>query len=237
MSILSDTPGDVIELILNLTLDIKTKNLNFDDLLSLLKKWHNKKLARELILEFLNNIEVMTRDELSDCRWFIVDLIEIDEVGLAKKFYDLLIYSHRNFIGDVDELKNDLWLIYKSCYGNNSEKMLERLFKIVNHFDFYYFVDNYYMRELSAPHIWSSLVNYIIEYTKNPTILILYSERMKNRVDICDTVYFSNAKEHTKYYTEEQRKNICMSYGNYIMKNYFKPIKKEINFSFNKKQI
>jgi hypothetical protein len=90
-NILGETPDDVIALILDITIGLKTNDFNFDDLLALLKKWHNKKLARELILSLCYKTYILEdKDQIAKCPYFIIELIKIDEIGLAHEFLNLM---------------------------------------------------------------------------------------------------------------------------------------------------
>ena len=90
-NILGETPDDVIALILDITIGLKTNDFNFDDLLSLLKNWHNKKLARKLILSLCSKTYILEdKEQIAKCPYFIIELIKIDEIGLAHEFLDLM---------------------------------------------------------------------------------------------------------------------------------------------------
>ncbi len=88
---LSVLPSDVSDLILDLTIDLRRKEFNFDFLLSLLKFSHNKKVAREeiLFLSYLTHI-LEDKEQIAKCPYFIIDLIKIDEIGLAYEYYSLI---------------------------------------------------------------------------------------------------------------------------------------------------
>jgi hypothetical protein len=146
MSILSETPDEINDLILNLVLDIRAKTLDFYDAIILLTRWHNKKLVRELILEALNNIEVINEDDLEDWVLFIIDLLDIDEIGLAKKVYDLLIYSHEIYFEDIhvknvdrENVRYEHILFFKDIHNDLIKRCskydipIDRVLKIFDH--------------------------------------------------------------------------------------------------------
>jgi hypothetical protein len=94
----NETPKEIINSILDLVIDMKIENLDFDVLIMLLKYGHNKKVVRTLALDLCYtidynidfNINFLDKDSAIKCCSFIIDLIKIDELGLAKVFYDLL---------------------------------------------------------------------------------------------------------------------------------------------------
>ena len=185
---LSETPPEIINLILDLVIDIKLKKLDFDVLISLLKQWHNKILIRELILELISNIEVIDLSQVTECEKFIIDLIKINETGLAKIFYDLLMYSldYPSFhiiplttktYEEVYYLKEAInFYLIEEClkYG---DIIFERLFKIINQFQLYLYISD----EEYNPADRNILDSYIIKILKaaikldtNKTFIILF---------------------------------------------------------------
>ena len=161
--LLAETPSDVIDLILDLAIKFKIDEFDFNKYIELLKKWHNKKIVRELLLEIISNKEKARgiifsnidyideensgfsefkkrRDKKwNDFSYFIVDLLELDEIGLAKKFYDILIYLFEDFqendIIQIDNKPQDFIIEY--CIYND---YYEYLFKLINSYQLYKFL-------------------------------------------------------------------------------------------------
>jgi len=96
------------------------------DILELLEKHHNKKIIRELILdnmeEIVDNLSISIYNMVS----FIVELLDHDELGLAKKFYDYL-----KLLPEFGPILNRL--IFNQIYHQygDFDILLQRIFKIM----------------------------------------------------------------------------------------------------------
>ena len=102
------------------------------DIIDLLKNHHNKKIIRELILDNMDEIVGnLSRDNLIS---FIFQLIDNNELGLAKKFYDYLNENRSD--GFMKNLNID---IFDWIYNQYSEHNIlqERLFKILSSFELF----------------------------------------------------------------------------------------------------
>ena len=198
--VLAETPSDVIDLILDLTIKFKIDNTDFDKYIELLQKWHNKKIVRQLILEktgviFNVKINYQLRDKIET---FIVELIKLDEIGLAKNYYDLLIttiensYDHYASLDLIEKFHN--YLFYKF-------NVQENIFKIANQ----YYLFSYYRTNDEYEKEDDEIFKMAIK-TKSIIFLILR----------CHTVIMSNyslhlielAEEIIKPYNKDERNKI-----------------------------
>ena len=181
-------PWDVKNLILDLAINVKIKvlewdnikfahkRIDFENLLTLLKKWHNKKAVRSAILELLvQDINHINLENTPELKFFIIDLIKIDELGIAKIFYDLLIL-HVEMPPELILENNDF--IIESC--ESDEILLERLVKTTN----VYLLYEYYTRYLNKEVI---ILKTVIKFEKID-FLILYDGYINDLITYEDNV-------------------------------------------------
>lgn len=193
--IISNTilPTEIIVLIFDLVIDIKTKNLDFDVLLSLLKVWHNKKLIRELIYSLSYSINVMNKSEIVDCSFFITNLLEINEIGLASVFYNMLRLSIKT---EDSKFKSNIHdNIIEDCMDMN---LFDQLFKIIDQNQLYFL----YSTRNKNPSIEDFFLKTAIKLEKH-IFLVLYCYNKKiepeNKYrDIAEDL-IKNYNEHEKY--------------------------------------
>jgi hypothetical protein len=134
---------EINDIILNTLYDIEKRNGetllliqagSFRDIIELLKTHHNKRMIRELILdnmdEIVDNLSINGNYYIIS---FMVELLDNDELGLVKKFYDYLKLL------DTDFKEINLGM-YDSIYHQYGEYniLLERLFKIISSEDLFY---------------------------------------------------------------------------------------------------
>ena len=132
---------EINDIILNTLSDIEKtdkeillliKSGSFRDIIDLLRTHYNKKIIRELILDNMEEIvDNLSRDNLI---LFIIELINNNELGLAKKFYSYLNENRSG--GFMKNLNSD---IFDSIYNQYSEYNIlqERLFKIISSFELF----------------------------------------------------------------------------------------------------
>jgi hypothetical protein len=135
---------EINHIILNTLYDIEEKDLsdlikfiNCRDILNLLKTHHNKQMIRELlsdnVKEIIKNINKYNNIYFKP---LLIGLLEYDELGLAKKFYDYIkiLDSHWEYLS-YDIINN----VYYEFYDNNIK--FEKVFKISSSSDlFIYFI-------------------------------------------------------------------------------------------------
>ena len=135
---------EVNDIILNILYDIERKDEKTllliqagysDQILHLLKKHHNKQMIRELILDNMEEVvgNLIFEDDYNFLILFIIRLLEHDELGLAKRFYD---YSK---LLDPDWRKLTYKVIDQINNVYDSDIVLERLFKIIPSEDLFHF--------------------------------------------------------------------------------------------------
>ena len=127
---------EINNLILNTLYDIEKTDKSIllyiqagynNDIINLLRTHHNKQMIRELILnnmeEIVDNLSITDDNIIS----FIVELIDLNELGLAKKFYDYIKSLGPDYLEDLDIS------VFNSIYPQYSESNIlqERLFKII----------------------------------------------------------------------------------------------------------
>ena len=189
----NETPSDIINVILDLVIDIKIENLEFDVLKMLLKQGHNKKLIRDLLFKLLDNDKVINlykMGKLNECKYFIADLIELNELGLAIKFFDLLDdnYQAAYEYGICKKLHN--YYIDKFI---DDEILFERLFKMLDPMrTFAYFC--LILKDLKTK---ERFVDLAIKYKKD-VFLVLYCYENED----------NNVKDLIKKYDEDETEQI-----------------------------
>ena len=102
----------------------------FDNIIRLLKTHHNKKLIRELIIDNMEKMLGNNYDQTS----FMIELLELNELGLAKKVYDYnrsIDFEWENFVNDI---VSPIYLNFKQ------QDKLERLFKVIPSSDLFWFI-------------------------------------------------------------------------------------------------
>jgi len=129
---------DIIDDLLN-ELDIQEINqrsLDFDKIINLLKYHYNKQLVRfiiynnlETIIDNKKNVKEDIVDEITN---FIINLLNVDELGLAARVLDIAINKNYKFDSDLPSLYSEL--LYEVINSNDiiNNDLLEKYFKLIN---------------------------------------------------------------------------------------------------------
>lgn len=217
--ILLETPWDIKDYILDLAINVKIKELewdnikfgfkriDFENILTLLKKWHNKKAVRSAIVELINqDIDDINLENSPEIKNFIVDLIKIDELGIAKIFYDLLLYWVTTTPEQI--LENHDFLI-ETCEAD--EILLERLVKIYNEYLLFEYYSRYDERE--------PILKFVIKLNKTHFLIL-------RNLLICDDIDYSEEPAYTilhlRYISEKLIEQYTDEYKEKVYENYEK---------------